>query len=114
MPHSPHSFVNDIINPIIGLLIGGIDFSNLQIVLRPATETSEAVAIRYGMFINSIISFVIIAFALFLMVKAFNAAKENAKKKEEEAKAAAPAAPAAPPADIQLLTEIRDLLKSSK
>ena len=109
-----NSFVNDIINPIIGLLIGGIDFSNLQIVLRPATETSEAVAIRYGMFINSIISFIIIAFALFLMVKAFNAAKENAKKKEEEAKAAAPAAPAAPPADIQLLTEIRDLLKSSK
>ena len=54
---------------------------------------------------------IIISFALFLMVKAFNKLKENAKKKEEEAKAAAPAAPAAPPADIQLLTEIRDLLR---
>lgn len=107
-----NSFVNDIINPIIGLLIGGVDFSELQIVLRHATETTPEVAIRYGLFINAIISFIIISFALFLMVKAFNKLKENAKKKkEEEAKAAAPAAPAAPPADIQLLTEIRDLLK---
>ena len=103
-----NSFVGDIINPIIGLLIGGIDFSNLQIVLKPATETTEAVAIRYGLFINSIISFVIIAFALFLVVKAFNKLKD-AKKKEE---AAAPATPPAPPADVQLLTEIRDLLKN--
>ena len=107
-----NSFVNDIINPIIGLLIGGVDFSELQIVLRHATETTPEVAIRYGLFINAIISFILISFALFLMVKAFNKLKENAKKKrEEEAKAAAPAAPAAPPADIQLLTEIRDLLK---
>ena len=103
-----NSFVNDIINPIIGLLVGGIDFSSLQIVLKPATETTEAVAIRYGLFINSIISFILIAFALFLMVKAFNKLKESAKKKEAEQAAAAPAAP---PADVQLLTEIRDLLK---
>ena len=104
-----NSFVNDIINPIIGILIGGVDFSELQIVLRHATETTPEVAIRYGLFINAIISFILISFALFLMVKAFNKLKENAKKKkEEEAKAAAPAAP---PADIQLLTEIRDLLK---
>ncbi len=106
-----NSFVKDIINPVIGLLIGGIDFSSLEIVLKPATESSEAVAIRYGQFINSIISFIIISFALFLMVKAFNTLKENAKKKEAEAKAAAPAAP---PADIQLLTEIRDLLRERK
>ncbi len=103
-----NSFVNDIINPIIGLLVGGIDFSSLQIVLKPATETTEAVAIRYGLFINSIISFILIAFALFLMVKAFNKLKESAKKKKAEQAAAAPAAP---PADVQLLTEIRDLLK---
>ncbi len=103
-----NSFVNDIINPIIGLLVGGIDFSSLQIVLKPATETTEAVAIRYGLFINSIISFILIAFALFLMVKAFNKLKESVKKKEVEQAAAAPAAP---PADVQLLTEIRDLLK---
>ena len=107
-----NSFVNDFINPVIGLLVGGIDFSSLQIVLKPATETTEAVAIRYGLFINSIISFVIIAFALFLVVKAFNKLKDATHKKEAEAAAAA--APAAPPADVQLLTEIRDLLKERK
>ena len=107
-----NSFVNDIINPIIGLLVGGVDFSELQIVLKHATETTPEVAIRYGLFINAIISFIIISFALFLMVKTFNKlAEANKKKKEEAAKAAAPATPPAPPADIQLLTEIRDLLK---
>ena len=107
-----NSFVNDIINPVIGLLIGGVDFSELQIVLRHATETQPEVAIRYGLFINAIISFLIISFALFLMVKAFNKFSEAAKKKEAEAAKAA--APTAPPADIQLLTEIRDLLKNGK
>ena len=106
-----NSFVNDIINPIIGLLVGGVDFSELQIVLRHATETTPEVAIRYGLFINAIISFIIISFALFLMVKAFNKLAEANKKKQEAAKAAAPATPPAPSADIQLLTEIRDLLK---
>ncbi len=106
-----NSFVNDIINPIIGVLVGGVDFSELQIVLRHATETSPEVAIRYGAFINSIISFIIIAFALFIMIKAFNKLAETAKKKVETEKAKAAAA--APPADIQLLTEIRDLLKKN-
>ena len=101
-----NSFVNDFINPVIGLLVGGIDFSALQIVLKPATETTEAVAIRYGLFINAVISFIIIAFALFLVVKAFNKMKESTAKKEETK-----ATPPDPPADIQLLTEIRDLLK---
>lgn len=104
-----NSFVNDIINPVIGVLIGGVDFSNLQIVLKHATETEAEVAIRYGAFINSIISFIIISFALFLMVKTFNKFAE--KKKNAEAAEKAKAAPPAPPADIQLLTEIRDLLK---
>ena len=103
-----NSLVNDIIMPIVGLLTGGIDFQNLQIVLRPATETAEAVAIRYGLFINKIISFIIIAFAVFCIVKAINKMREATSKKEEEA---AKAAPPAPPADIVLLTEIRDLLK---
>ena len=103
-----NSLVNDIIMPIVGLLTGGIDFQNLQIVLRPATETAEAVAIRYGLFINKIISFIIIAFAVFCVVKAINKMREATSKKEEEA---AKAAPPAPPADIVLLTEIRDLLK---
>ena len=105
-----NSFVNDIINPIIGLLIGGVDFSELQIVIKHATETTPEVAIRYGLFINAVISFLIISFALFLMVKAFNKLAESKKKAE----AAKPAAPAVPPADIQLLTEIRDLLKKQE
>ena len=103
-----NSLVNDIIMPIVGLLTGGIDFQNLQIVLKPATESAEAVAIRYGLFINKIISFVIIAFAVFCIVKAINKMREAIAKKEEAAAAAAPAAPAP---DIVLLTEIRDLLK---
>ncbi len=107
-----NSFVNDIINPIIGLLIGGVDFSQLQWVIKPATETTAEVAIRYGVFINSIISFIIISFALFLMVKAFNKLAEANRKKAEEEARKAPATPPAPPADVQLLMEIRDLLKN--
>lgn len=103
------SFVNDIIMPVVGLAIGGIDFSDLKIVLKAATETDPEVALRYGTFINAIISFIIIAFCVFCIVKGFNKLHEL-NKKEEEAK---PAAPAAPPADIQLLTEIRDLLKKN-
>ena len=102
------SAVNDIIIPVIGLVIGGIDFSDLKIVLKAATETDPEVAIRYGVFINAVISFIVIAFCVFCVVKGFN--KLHDVKKKEEAK---PAAPAAPPADIQLLTEIRDLLKKS-
>lgn len=109
-----NSFVNNLINPIIGLIVGGIDFSSLEIVLKPATETSEAVAIRYGLFINSIISFVIIAFTLFLVIKAFNKFKEKIRKEEKAAADATAAKPVTPPADIQLLTEIRDLLKERK
>jgi len=83
------SLVDDIFMPIIGLIIGGIDFSTL--VLGP---------MNIGLFINAIVKFVIIAFALFLVVKGM-----NSMKKKEEAK------PAAPAADVVLLTEIRDLLK---
>ncbi len=101
-----NSLVNDIIMPIVGLLIGGVDFASLKIVLKEATETAEAVTVNYGIFINSIVTFLIVAFVLFCVVKAFN------KLKEKEAKKPAPA-PAAPPADIQLLTEIRDLLRKN-
>jgi large conductance mechanosensitive channel protein len=97
------SFVGDVIMPPIGVLLGGVDFSNLSITLRQATETAPAVILSYGKFINTIIDFVIIAFAIFMAIKAMN----SMKKKEVEA----PAAPPAPPADVQLLTEIRDLLK---
>ena len=97
------SFVADVIMPPIGMLIGGVDFSNLSLVLKEATETAGAVTINYGVFLNTVIDFVIIAFAIFMVVKGIN----SAKKKEEEK----PAAPPKPSEEVQLLTEIRDALK---
>ena len=102
------SLVNDVIMPPIGWLTGGVDFSALKWVIKPADNSDPAhkvaeVAINYGSFINTIITFVIIAFAIFILVKAIN----RVHKKEE-------AAPAAPPADVALLTEIRDLLKNKQ
>lgn len=97
------SFVADVIMPPIGLLLGGVDFSDLAITLKAAEEGQPAVMLKYGMFINTVIDFLIIAFAIFMVIKAMNALK----KKEEEK----PAAPPEPPADVKLLTEIRDLLK---
>ncbi len=97
------SLVNDIIMPPIGLLLGGMNFTDLTVVLKAATEAKPAVTWNYGNFIQVAIDFLIVAFAVFLLVKAIN----SAKKKEE----AAPAAPPAPTKDQTLLTEIRDLLK---
>ncbi|GAB4228533.1 MAG: large-conductance mechanosensitive channel protein MscL [Acidobacteriota bacterium] len=98
------SFVKDVLMPPIGLLLGGVDFSALKVTLRAATEQAEAVTLNYGVFIQTVVDFVIIAFAIFMVVKAMN----RLKKKEE---AAAPAAPPEPPAEVKLLTEIRDLLR---
>jgi large conductance mechanosensitive channel len=97
------SFVSDVLMPPIGLLLGGMDFSNLSIPLRAGSEGVEPVLLKYGVFINTAIDFLIIAFAIFMVIKAMN----SMKKKQVEAPAAAPP----PPADVQLLTEIRDLLK---
>ena len=97
------SFVADVLMPPIGVLLGNVDFSDLAITLSAASEGAEAVMLRYGTFIQTVIDFLIIAFAVFILVKAVNAAK----KKEEEK----PAAPAAPSAEVTLLTEIRDSLK---
>ncbi|HOI29091.1 MAG TPA: large-conductance mechanosensitive channel protein MscL [Melioribacteraceae bacterium] len=97
------SFVNDVIMPPIGLLVGGIDFSELALTLKAATDTAPAVILKYGVFINTIIDFIIIAWAIFMVIKAMN----SLKKKEEEK----PASPPAPSEDVVLLTEIRDLLK---
>jgi large conductance mechanosensitive channel len=102
------SFVNDVLMPPIGVLLGGVSFTDLQITLKEATtnaagEAVAAVAINYGMFIQSVVDFIIIAFAIFMVVKVMN----SLKKKEE----AAPAPPAGPTPDQALLTEIRDLLK---
>jgi large conductance mechanosensitive channel len=100
------SFVGDVLMPPIGLLLGGIDFSNIAITLKQAVggDPKTAVLIKIGVFINAIIDFLIVAFCIFLVVKGFN----YLRKKE----AAKPAAPPAPTADQQLLTEIRDILKA--
>jgi large conductance mechanosensitive channel len=100
------SFVNDVLMPPIGILLGGVDFSDLVITIQQATAEIEAVTINYGVFIQTLIDFLIIAFAIFVVIKAF----ENARKKEE----VKPAVPAEPPAQEKLLTEIRDLLKAKE
>ena len=99
------SFVNDVLMPPIGMLMGGVDFADLAYTLKAATEEAGAVMLNYGSFIQSVVDFVIIAFAIFIAIKAMN----NMKKKEEEA----PAAPAKPSAEVELLTEIRDSLKNN-
>jgi large conductance mechanosensitive channel len=97
------SFVSDVLMPPIGLMLGGMDFSKLALTIKPGSEGVEPVLLKYGAFINTSIDFLIIAFAIFMMVKAMN----SMKKKEE----AAPAPPPAPTKEETLLGEIRDLLK---
>jgi len=104
------SLVKDIIMPPIGLILGGVDFSNIFITLKgetfdslKAAQNAGAVTVNIGTFFNTVISFVIVAFALFMIIKAMN----ELKRKEEEA----PAEPEAPPRQEVLLEEIRDLLK---
>lgn len=97
------SLVSDIIMPPIGLLLGGVNFTDLKLVMKAATEAAPAVTWNYGSFIQVVIDFLIVAWAIFMIVKAIN----SAKKKEVEA----PAAPPAPTKDQELLSEIRDLLK---
>lgn len=102
------SLVNDVIMPAVGLLVGGVDFSSLAIVLQPEVVNevgevvSEAVSLNYGLFINTVIDFTIVAFVIFVVVKGMNRLKrkEEAKPKEEKH-----------PTQVELLVEIRDLLK---
>ena len=105
------SMVNDVLMPPIGLVMGGVDFSQLFINLSggdyatlAAAQEAGAATINYGMFLNATVNFIIVAFAIFMMIKGMN----SLKKKEEEA----PAAPAKPSAEVELLTEIRDSLKN--
>jgi large conductance mechanosensitive channel len=111
------SFVNDILMPPIGLLLGGVDFSDLKLILKEGSEavmSGEAVvqeavsqvAMSYGIFVNTIIDFVIIGFAIFMIIKAY----AKTQKKEEEA----PVSPPAPSKEEVLLSEIRDILKEKK
>jgi large conductance mechanosensitive channel len=108
-----NSLVNDIIMPPIGYIMNGIDFSNFFIVLRgddypslQAAKDAGAVTINYGLFLNAIINFVIVAFAVFILVKQVNRFRRQ--------QAAAPAQPQAPTASEKLLSEIRDLLKAGR
>ena len=98
------SFVNDILMPPIGLLLGGLDFKDLVFTMKEAVGETPAVTMNYGMFIQNVVDFLIIAFAIFMAIKGMT----SFKKKEEEA----PAAPPAPTKDQELLSEIRDLLKN--
>lgn len=100
------SFVGDVIMPPIGLLIGGVDFTDLAITLKAAEGDLPAVMLSYGKFIQTILDFIIVAFAIFMGVKAIN------RLKREEA--AAPEAPPAPTVEQELLSEIRDLLKAQQ
>jgi large conductance mechanosensitive channel len=102
------SMVNDVIMPLIGKLVGGVNFSNLQVILSPASigpdgKEIAAVALRYGAFLQSIIDFTLVAFAVFLFVKVIN----RLHRKQE-------AAPAAPSDEVLLLTEIRDALRAPR
>ena len=104
-----NSLVNDLLMPPLGLIIGGIDFSNFFLTLKggsfpslDAAKAAGAVTINYGLFLNAVIRFLIVAFAIFIIVKQVNRLHRAEK---------APAAPSPPPADVVLLTEIRDLLR---
>lgn len=98
------SFVADVVTPPLGLIIGGIDFTGMNWVLKAAVGETPAVTLNYGIFLQKVFDFLIVAFVIFLVIKGMN----SMKRKQEEA----PAAPPAPPAEEVLLTEIRDLLKA--
>ena len=98
------SFVNDVLMPPIGMMMGGVDFSDLMITLKDAVGETPAVVVKYGLFVNTVLDFIIVAFAIFMVIKGMNAMK----KKEE----VAPAEPPKPSNEEVLLAEIRDTLKS--
>jgi large conductance mechanosensitive channel len=98
------SFVADVLMPPIGIALGGVNFSDLALTLQEGVDGADAVMVKYGLFIQTVIDFIIIAFAIFLVVKAMN----SVKKKEEVAPAKAPE----PSKEEALLTEIRDALQS--
>lgn len=100
------SLVNDLITPLLGLVLGRVDLTALKIVLRAANETTAELAVTYGIFLQNILDFLIISFSIFMFVRLIN----RLKGKEEEAPPA-PAAPPEPSSEEKLLAEIRDLLK---
>ena len=111
------SLVNDVIMPLVGALLGHVDFTTLSATLRQAVMNGEevvkpAVTLNYGNFIQVVVDFLIVALCIFLVIKAINKAKNMAKKEEEAP--AEPEAPAPKSDDVVLLEEIRDLLKKQK
>jgi large conductance mechanosensitive channel len=101
------SLVNDIIMPPVGMLLGGVDFSSLKFIIQEAQGEQAEVALQYGLFINTILTFLIVSFAIFMVVKTYNKMQDKMQKKEEEVKKTDPI----PTKEEVLLTEIRDLLK---
>ena len=100
------SLVSDVVTPPLGYLIGGVDFTQLAVTLPALKEGAEDVTIRYGVFLQALFDFIIVAFAIFMLVKLIN----RLRRKQEEA----PAAPPPPPRQEVLLEEIRDLLKEKR
>jgi large conductance mechanosensitive channel len=98
------SLVNDVMMPPLGMMLGGVDFSDKSVVLRAAEGTDPGVMVKYGIFVNTLIDFAIVALAVFLLVKGINSLRRQ--------QAAAPAAPPAPTPTEVLLTEIRDTLRA--
>ena len=99
------SFVKDVLMPPIGMLIGGVNFSNLSFTLKEAVGKTPAVVVKYGVFIQTVVDFLFVAFAIFMMIKGIN----TMQKKEAET----PAVPPEPPKEEILLKEIRDILKEN-
>jgi large conductance mechanosensitive channel len=100
------SLVADLIMPPLGLIIGGIDFSHMKLVLREAVDKEPAVTLNYGLFFQAVINFLIVAWAIFILVKGINRLKRRQERAPE------PEKPAPPAPEIVLLTEIRDALKA--
>jgi large conductance mechanosensitive channel len=98
------SFVNDVLMPPIGMLIGGVDFTGFKLTLKETVEGATAVTLNYGSFIQQVVDFLIVAFAIFLLIRGVNALQRR--------QAEAPPPPPAPPEDVVLLREIRDALRS--
>lgn len=97
-----NSLVEDLINPILGILTGGIDFADKAWIVKEATETASAITVNWGSFIGVVINFIIVAFAIFIVVKQMNKFSKKEEKKTEEPKG---------PTEVELLTEIKELLR---
>ena len=100
------SLVNDVVMPVLGLLVGRVDLTSLKLVLRQANDTTAELALTYGVFLQNVLDFLIISFSIFMAIRMIN----KVRRKEEEAPPA-PEAPPEPSTEEKLLTEIRDLLK---